>query len=67
LLYAGDDLGDLAAFDVVEELRGDGIAGVTVCAGSEEVPTLAERADIVVDGPAGVAGLLRSLVPGAAG
>ncbi|WP_404816968.1 trehalose-phosphatase [Streptomyces thermolineatus] len=61
VLYAGDDLGDLAAFGAVEELRGEGIAGLLVCSGSEEVAELAARADLVVDGPGGVVGLLDSL------
>ncbi|MFD0803499.1 trehalose-phosphatase, partial [Streptomonospora algeriensis] len=37
VLYAGDDLGDLAAFDTVERLRDRGLPGITVCSGSEEV------------------------------
>ncbi|RCV54865.1 trehalose-phosphatase [Marinitenerispora sediminis] len=61
LLYAGDDLGDLAAFDAVRELRDTGVAGLTVCSGSDEVAELADRADLVVDGPAGVVGLLTEL------
>ncbi|MET8689742.1 trehalose-phosphatase [Streptomyces sp. NPDC004732] len=58
VLYAGDDLGDLPAFGAVEKLRSDGIAGLLVCSGSSEVAELAGRADLVVDGPAGVVGLL---------
>ncbi len=58
VLFAGDDLGDLAAFDAV---RASGLPGVTVCSGSAEVTALAERADIVVDGPDGVVALLREL------
>jgi trehalose 6-phosphate phosphatase len=61
ILYAGDDLGDLAAFDAVEALREEGVPGVKVCSGSTEVTALAERADIVVDGPRGVVRLLDSL------
>ncbi|WP_432991149.1 trehalose-phosphatase [Dactylosporangium sp. CA-233914] len=52
--YFGDDLGDLAAFDAVERLREAGLAGLKVCSGSDEVPRLAERADLIVDGPPGV-------------
>jgi trehalose 6-phosphate phosphatase len=63
VLYAGDDLGDLPAFDAVEELRGAGVPGLTVCSGSDEVAAVAERADLVVDGPEGVAGLLAVLRP----
>jgi trehalose 6-phosphate phosphatase len=62
VLMAGDDLGDLAAFDAVEALRGDGVAGLTVCSDGPEVPpALRERADLVVDGPAGVVALLQVL------
>jgi trehalose-phosphatase len=59
--YIGDDLGDLPAFDAVESLRRNGIAGLTVASGSTEVTAVAERADVVVDGPPGVAALLRAL------
>ncbi|MGJ5754997.1 trehalose 6-phosphate phosphatase [Streptomyces puniciscabiei] len=61
VLYAGDDLGDLPAFAAVEKLRSDGVPGLLVCSGSTEVTELAERADVVVDGPAGVVQLLRTL------
>ncbi|MEU6507745.1 trehalose-phosphatase [Streptomyces sp. NPDC046942] len=61
VLYAGDDLGDLPAYAAVEKLRSDGIPGLLVCSGSTEVTELAERADVVVDGPAGVVDLLRAL------
>jgi trehalose 6-phosphate phosphatase len=61
VLFAGDDLGDLAAYDAIEALRAEGTPGVTVCSSSEEVTALAERADLVVDGPAGVVALIESL------
>ncbi|MET8802753.1 trehalose-phosphatase [Streptomyces sp. NPDC004546] len=61
VLYAGDDLGDLPAFAAVDELRAEGVPGLLVCSGSTEVTELAERADMVVDGPAGVVHLLRTL------
>ena len=61
VLYAGDDLGDLPAFAAVEKLRSDGVPGLLVCSGSTEVTELADRADLVVDGPAGVVALLREL------
>ena len=61
VLFAGDDLGDLAAFGAVRALRGDGHPGVTVCSASGEVSELAAEADLVVDGPGGVAALLGSL------
>ncbi|WP_165974657.1 trehalose-phosphatase [Nonomuraea deserti] len=58
VLFAGDDLGDLAAYDAVDASN---LPGVTVCSGSAEVAALAERADIVVDGPDGVVALLGEL------
>ncbi|MEU6918283.1 trehalose-phosphatase [Streptomyces olindensis] len=61
VLYAGDDLGDLPAYAAVDALRSDGIPGVLVCSGSDEVTELRERADVVVDGPEGVVKLLASL------
>jgi trehalose 6-phosphate phosphatase len=61
VVYAGDDLGDLPAFAAVDKLRSDGVPGLLVCSGSTEVTELAERADVVVDGPAGVVHLLRTL------
>ncbi|MFJ2949845.1 trehalose-phosphatase [Streptomyces sp. NPDC087226] len=61
VVYAGDDLGDLPAFAAVDELRSAGVPGLLVCSGSDEVPELRERSDLVVDGPAGVVALLRAL------
>ncbi|MBL1081844.1 trehalose-phosphatase [Streptomyces actinomycinicus] len=61
VVYAGDDLGDLPAFAAVDELRTDGTPGLLICSGSTEVTELAERADLVVDGPEGVVALLRAL------
>jgi trehalose 6-phosphate phosphatase len=58
VLFCGDDLGDIPAFDAVRELRGQGTPGVVVCSGSAEVTELAAVSDLVVDGPAGVVGLL---------
>ncbi len=63
VLVAGDDVGDLPAFDVVDGLRARGVPGVTVCSGSDEgPPELRARADVVVDGPPGVVQLLRTLL-----
>ncbi|MER7000222.1 trehalose-phosphatase [Streptomyces sp. NPDC000410] len=61
VLYAGDDLGDLAAFAAVEKLRSDGVPGLLVCSGSNEVPELAERADVVLSGPGEVVRFLGAL------
>ncbi len=61
VLYCGDDLGDLAAFAAVRALRSDGVPGCAVASLSPESPQVAEAADLVVDGPAGVVNLLRAL------
>jgi trehalose 6-phosphate phosphatase len=61
VVFVGDDLGDLAAFDAVDRLRADGTPGLLVCSGSTEVTALADRADLVVDGPDGVVALLGAL------
>jgi trehalose 6-phosphate phosphatase len=60
-LFAGDDLGDLEAFDAVDALREEGLPTLLVCSGSDEQPALAERADLVVEGPDGVLEFLRKL------
>lgn len=61
ILFCGDDLGDRPAFAAVRELRQTGTPGLLVCSGSAEVPQLAAEADLVVDGPAGVAAFLGGL------
>jgi trehalose 6-phosphate phosphatase len=61
VMFCGDDLGDVAAFGAVRALRGAGIPGLTVCSRSAEVSVLAEEADLVVDGPEGIADLLTAL------
>ncbi|MFB7053893.1 trehalose-phosphatase [Streptomyces vinaceus] len=61
VLYAGDDLGDLAAYAAVEKLRTDGMPGLLVASGSAEVPELSARADLVLGGPADVVAFLAAL------
>ncbi|WP_406507487.1 trehalose-phosphatase [Streptomyces sp. NBC_00212] len=60
VLYAGDDLGDLPAFAAVEKLRSDGMPGLLVAADTV-IPELAERADLLLNGPASVTKFLRAL------
>jgi trehalose 6-phosphate phosphatase len=67
IMFAGDDLGDQAAFAAVRSLRRAGHPGVTVCSASGEVSALAKEADLVVDGPDQVIALLRSLAHALAG
>lgn len=57
----GDDLGDLPAFDALDELRAEGLITCAVVAASAEQPALVERADVLADGPEGVAAWLRDL------
>jgi len=61
VLFAGDDVGDLPAYDAVVALRGEGIPGLTVGSVSDEAPQIAERADLAVPGPAGVVAFLAGL------
>jgi trehalose 6-phosphate phosphatase len=59
-VFAGDDLGDVEAFDAVAALGKDGMPTVLVCASAEQA-ALVPLADVVVDGPDGVLGFLRRL------
>ncbi|MEO0492267.1 MAG: trehalose-phosphatase [Actinomycetota bacterium] len=61
--YVGDDLGDLPAYDGLDVLATRGVATVRVAVASDEAPPiLLNRADHVVDGPAGAQALLEELV-----
>lgn len=61
VIFAGDDLGDLPAFDAVDELHRRGIGGLLVCSASEEQDALVSRADVVVHGTVEVADWLTRL------
>jgi trehalose 6-phosphate phosphatase len=61
VMFCGDDLGDRPAFAAVRRMRSAGRPGLAVCSGSAEVGELADEADLVVDGPEGVAALLAAL------
>lgn len=61
VLFCGDDLGDLAAFAAVRDLRADGVPGCAVASRSPESPQVAAAADVVVEGPPGVVKLLSDL------
>jgi trehalose 6-phosphate phosphatase len=55
LIFAGDDLADLDAFQAVEELSAEGRTGVKVAVRAAETPDrLVDRADHVVEGPQGL-------------
>lgn len=61
--YVGDDLGDLPAFAAVEALRAYGVPGFTAASvsGDDAPAELADRADIVLDGPPAVVAFLATL------
>jgi trehalose 6-phosphate phosphatase len=61
VVFGGDDLGDVEAFEAVRSLRAGGLPGLVVCSASTEQPDLVRLADVVVDGPAGVVELLSAL------
>jgi trehalose 6-phosphate phosphatase len=65
VVYIGDDLGDLAAFDAVEALRARAVPGLTVASVDPDLddspPELADRADLVLAGPAAVVEWLTAL------
>lgn len=62
--FAGDDTVDLPGFDALDDLANDGAATLRIAVRSDEAPPeLLQRADVVVDGPAGAVGLLRALLP----
>nr|MCW2728500.1 otsB [Aeromicrobium sp.] len=61
VIFAGDDLGDLPAFDAVDDLRAEGVAGMLICSASDEQDALVSRSDLVLDGPDAVAAWLKAL------
>ncbi len=60
-VFAGDDLGDLEAFEAVADLRDRGLPTLLVCSASREESALRPLSDVVVDGPEGVLDFLRTL------
>ena len=62
VLFVGDDLGDLEAFEAARALRDEGVPTLLVCSGSEEQEALVELSDVVVHGPDGVLGLLPAML-----
>jgi trehalose 6-phosphate phosphatase len=62
VLYAGDDVADLEAFAVLARMRKEGRTTCAVAVIGPEAPAeLAGAADLAVDGPPGLLGLLRSI------
>ena len=62
VMFVGDDVGDLPAFDTLDALASEGRPVLRVAVASDESPDgLVARADLVVDGPRGAADLLHHL------
>lgn len=66
VIFIGDDLGDLPAYDVIERMREEeAIVGLTVAsvdpADTDAPPEVAERADLVLEGPIAVVAWLAGL------
>src|SRR5947208_4286982 len=64
-MYVGDDTTDLDAFHALRALADDGRLGAALCVGvrsDETPPALEQEADLLVDGPAGVRGMLEALL-----
>jgi len=65
VIFMGDDIGDLPAFEALRVLRERGTETVGVVARTDETPVeVLEIADVAVDGTAGVWGLLERLASG---
>jgi trehalose 6-phosphate phosphatase len=63
--YVGDDLGDIAAFDALDDFRSKGIATLGVFSGAPDEPglaDLAERADLQLNGPDAVVAFLEAVL-----
>ena len=61
VLFAGDDLGDVEAFESVAAWGRNGLATLLVCSASEEESALVPLSDVVVHGPDGVVELIHRL------
>jgi trehalose 6-phosphate phosphatase len=61
--FVGDDAGDLPAYDALDRLAAAGATTLKVAVASDEGPReLVRRADVVVDGPPAILGLLRTFL-----
>lgn len=61
VIFAGDDLGDVPAFEAVGRLKTEGITGLLICSASAEQDALVALSDLVLDGPDAVAKWLEKL------
>jgi len=68
VVYIGDDIGDLPAFEALDELAAAGRPVARVCVSSSEVTAqLVERADLVLNGPGAVVEFMKRLIEAAQG
>jgi trehalose 6-phosphate phosphatase len=66
VVFLGDDVGDLPAFDALDRLAARGRTTLRVAvAGAETAPDVLARADLVVAGPADAVALLQDLAAAA--
>lgn len=61
VLFAGDDVGDVPAFEAIAELRRHGLAAWSIVVVSPEVPGLVGHGDLAVDGPRALIDLLNRI------
>ena len=61
VLFLGDDLGDLPAFEQIRAIRADGAPAWGVGVLSSGAEAIAEAADVTVDDPAAIVDLLQAL------
>jgi trehalose 6-phosphate phosphatase len=61
VLFIGDDVGDLPAFDVVAQLRAAGKPAWPIAVHSDEAPLVATASDLVVTSPQQVVDLLAAI------
>ena len=59
VLFAGDDRADVEAFHALDRLARRGVAAIRVAVRGDETPSeLLDLADVIVEGPTGLVGLL---------
>ena len=62
--FLGDDAGDLPAFDALDRLAERGVTVLRAAVHTSEMPSeIADRADVLVNGPDGALELLQALLP----
>jgi trehalose 6-phosphate phosphatase len=65
VVFAGDDVGDLDAFVALSRLRARGLWTCAVAAAGPDTPAeVLSAADLLVDGPGGIASLLATVAEG---